>query len=434
MRVSVLFQNKALRNSGWLIGGKVAQMFISLLIGLLTARYLGPSNYGLINYASSYTAFFTAFCNLGITSLLVKEFVDRPNDEGLVIGTALGLRAISCVLSVLTIIALVCIIDRDEPITILVVALCSLGLGFTIFNTFTYWFQRHLKAKYTAIATFIAYVVTAIYRLVLVFSGKSVVWFAVATSVDHICVASLLVWFYKQNQGQNIRFSWQYGKELLSRSKHFVLSALMVSIYAQTDKMMLKQILDVTETGFYSTATVINNMWCFVLQALIDSLYPSVIEAYKSGDEELFRIKNRQMYAIVFYISTGVAILFNIFAELVIYILYGTAYLPAAMPLRIVSWYTAFSYLGVARSAWIVSKNRQRHLIKIYAVAAIGNVSLNYLLIPAWGASGAALASLVAQLLTGFVLPFFIKDLRENAVLMLEGILLKGIIKRKNNV
>ena len=155
------------------------------------------------------------------------------------------------------------------------------------------------------------------------------------------------------------------------------------------------------------------------------------MEAHKTGDEELFKKKNRQLYAVVFYVSMGVAVLFNIFAELVIYILYGKAYLPAAMPLRIVSWYTAFSYLGVARSAWIVSKNRQRHLIKIYAAAAIGNVALNYLLIPIWGASGAALASLAAQIITGFLLPFFIKDLRENAVLMLEGILLKGIIKRK---
>ena len=431
MRLSALLQNKTLRNSGWLIGGKVAQMVVSLLVSLLTARYLGPSNYGLISYASSYTAFFTAFCTLGINSLLVKEFVDRPEDEGLAIGTTLGLRAISSVLSALTIIAIVCVVDRDEPTTILVVALCSLGLVFTVFNTFQYWFQRHLKAKYTAIATFVAYLVTAAYRVILVLQGKSVVWFAVATSVDHLCFAVLLVWFYVRNKGQGMRFSWKYGMELLSRSKHFILSGLMVAIYGQTDKMMLKQMLDLTETGFYSTATVINNMWCFVLQALIDSLQPSVMEAHKTGDEELFKKKNRQLYAVVFYVSMGVAVLFNIFAELVIYILYGKAYLPAAMPLRIVSWYTAFSYLGVARSAWIVSKNRQRHLIKIYAAAAIGNVALNYLLIPIWGASGAALASLAAQIITGFLLPFFIKDLRENAVLMLEGILLKGIIKRK---
>ena len=430
MRLTAVFQNKTVRNSGWLIGGKIAQMVISLFVSLLTARYLGPANYGLINYASSYIAFFTAFCTLGINSLLVKEFVDKPEDEGMVIGTTLVLRAISSILSAISIIAIVSVVDRDEPTTILVVALCSLGLIFTVFNTFNYWFQRHLKAKYTAIATFVAYAITAAYRLILVLSGQSVVWFALATSVDYICVAILLIWFYKKHNGQGMRFSWNYGKELLSRSKHFILSGLMVAIYGQTDKLMLKQMLDLSETGFYSTATTINNMWVFVLAAVVDSMYPSVMEAHKSGDNELFKKKNRQLYAIVFYISIGVAVLFNIFSELVIWILYGKDYMPSAMPLRIISWYTAFSYLGVARNAWIVCKNKQHHLIKLYAAAAIGNVALNYLLIPIWGASGAALASLAAQVLTGVVMPFFIKDLRENARLMLEGIGLKGVFKK----
>lgn len=268
------------------------------------------------------------------------------------------------------------------------------------------------------------------------FRGSDVTLFALATSVDYIVLAVLQIVFYKKNGGQRLGFSWRYGKDLLSRSKHFILSGLMVSIYGQTDKLMLKQMLDVTETGFYSTATAVNSMWCFILTAVINSMYPGIMEAHKEGNETLFTSRNRKMYAIVFYASMGAAVMFNIFAELVIYILYGKAYLPAAMPLRIVSWYTAFSYLGVARNAWIVSKNRQKHLFKIYVAAAVGNVILNFALIPLWGANGAAAASLISQVLTCFVLPFFIKDLRENAYLMLEGIMLKGVVKnnRKRDI
>lgn len=414
-----------------MIGEKMIQMLISLVVSLLTARYLGPSNYGLINYAMSFVAFFAAFCTLGINSLLVRELVERPEREGEVLGTALVLQGISSLLSAVTIVAMVSVIDRDEPTTIWVVALCSLGMVFQIFGTIKYWFQRYLRSRFTAIATLTAYVATAAYRVVLMVSGQAVIWFALATAVDYVVLAVMLFLFYRKCGGQRLGFSWEYGKELLSRSKHFILSGLMVAIYGQTDKLMLKQMLDVTQTGFYSTATTVNSMWCFILSAIIDSMYPSVIEAHKAGDEQLFCKKNRQLYAIVFYCSMAVALGFNIFAELVIYILYGKAYMPAAMPLRIVSWYTAFSYLGVARNAWIVSKNRQKHLFKLYVAAAVGNVILNYFLIPVWGASGAALASLVAQILTGFVLPFFIKDLRENAVLMLEGILLKDVLPRK---
>ena len=402
-------------------------MLISLVVSLLTARYLGPSNYGLINYATSFVAFFSSFCTLGINSVLVRELVERPDAEGEVLGTSMLLQGISSLLSALTILSVVSLIDRDEPITIWVVALCSVGMVFKVLDTYKYWFQRHLKSRYTTIATFAAYITLAIYRVVLMIFGADVILFALATSVDYVVMAVILFLFYRKCGGQRLGFSWAYSRELLSRSKHFILSGLMVAIYGQTDKLMLKQMLDVTETGFYSTATTINSLWCFVLAAIIDSIYPSVIEAYKSGDEQLFNRRNRQLYAIVFYVSMGVAVLFNIFAELVIYILYEKAYLPAAMPLRIVSWYTAFSYFGVARNAWIVSKNMQKHLFKLYVMAAVGNVVLNYLLIPVWGASGAAIASLAAQMLTGFILPFFIRDLRENAQLMLDGIMLKKL-------
>ena len=50
-------RRKEVQNAGWLIAGKIAQMVISLFVSLLTARYLGPGNYGLLSYAAAYTAF-----------------------------------------------------------------------------------------------------------------------------------------------------------------------------------------------------------------------------------------------------------------------------------------------------------------------------------------------------------------------------------------
>jgi Na+-driven multidrug efflux pump len=83
----------------------------------------------------------------------------------------------------------------------------------------------------------------------------------------------------------------------------------------------------------------------------------------------------------------------------------------------------------VARNAWIVCNDCQKYLKYVYVSAAISNVILNRILIPVWGSSGAALASLIAQVITIMVVPFFIKPLRENLKLMMEAILLKGIKK-----
>ena len=418
--------NKIARNAGWLIGGRIARMGIQLIVGLLTARYLGPANYGLISYAGAYTAFFSALCTLGIQSVLVKELLDRPGQEGEVLGTSLALQAAAGLCSVLTILGLVAVVDRGEPTTILVVALSSAGLLLHIFDLLNFWFQSRLQSKVTALVSLAAYVVGAGYRVFLLVTGKDVVWFALAASVEYLCVGLLLLLAYRKCGGRCFTVSWVYGKTLLEKSRHFILPGLMVAVYGQTDRFMLKHMMGQAEIGYYAIAVSLSGVWCFVLSAIIDSMYPSIVEAHQR-DEELFQRRNRQLYAVVFYLSAVVSLCFTLFGEFAVEFLYGEAYLPAVAPLKIITWYTAFSYLGVARNAWVVCKDRQKYLIYVYAAAAVSNVALNLLLIPRWGACGAAAASLTAQVVTTMVAPFFLTGLRENAEMMADAIRLREI-------
>lgn len=430
--LSSYLKNRTVKNAGYLIAGKIIQMAFGLVIGLLTARYLGPSNYGLINYASAYTAFFASICTLGINNVLVKEFLDHPGDEGTVIGTTMGLRAVSSILSAFVIVAISCFLDAGEPTTLLIVALSSIGMVFQIVETFNYWFQSRLESKVTAMATLGAYLVSAAFKVYLLATGKPVACFALVTSLDYLCLGVLLFIQYKRHGGGALHFSWQYGKQLFGKSRHFILSGMMIAIYGQTDKLMLKQMISETETGYYATAVALCGMWCFILSAIIDSLYPSIMEAAKACDEQVFKKRNVQLYAIVFYLSAAVSLFLTVFARPVISILYGASYLPAVAPLRVITWYTAFSYLGVARNAWVVAKDRQKYLFAIYAASAAVNVVLNYLLIPALGALGAAIASLAAQVSTTLIVPFFIQGMRENALLMLDAILLKDVLWKQH--
>ena len=424
MRLSSFLKNKETKNAGWLIGGRVVQMVLSLLVGVLTARYLGPGNYGLIGYASSYVAFFTSLCTLGLNSVIIKDFVDNPEEEGKAIGSAIVMRIASSVLSAAMIVSFVAIVDRDEPLTIAVVALSSLGLIFHVFETFNFWFQSRYKSKITTIATLLAYIITSAYKLVLLYFGKSVRWFAFATSVDYIVVAAILYIAYKNYRGPKLEFSLTKCKALLNKSYHYILSGMMVAIYGQTDKLMLKQMLDEASVGYYNTASTICKMWVFVLVAIIDSIYPTILSLHKEN-EEAYKRKNKQLYAIVFYVSVTVSLIMCAIGGFVVKILYGDAYTPAIMPLKIITWYTAFSYLGVARNAWIVCEGKQKYLKYMYLSAAVINVILNFSLIPVWGASGAAFASLVTQIFTSIVLPLLIPALRPNAKLMLSAIFLR---------
>ena len=430
-----LLKNLEVKNAGWLIGGKIAQMVLSLFVGVLSARYLGPSNYGLISYGNALMGFFMSLCTLGINSVIVKEFFDHPEEQGVALGTSIFLRFLSSFCSALLVVAASFVMDYGQWETVVVVALCSLSLLFHVFDTINYWFQAQYKSKITAIATFIAYAVTAAYKILLLILNKSVYWFAFATSVDYIVLSVILLIAYKKHSTQKFSISLKKGKSIISKSYHYILSGLMVAIYGHTDKLMLKQFMNEAEVGYYATATAICAMWTFILSAIIDSMYPTIVKSFKIN-RKTFERRNRQLYAIVFYISTFVSLGFLLLGDFVINILYGKEFMPAAMPLKIVTWYTAFSYLGVARSAWMVCNNKQKYLKYMYIPAIVINVLLNAIMIPPFGASGAALASLITQIFTSIVLPYCVKDLRPNARLMLEAIFLKDVFNKnqENNI
>lgn len=423
--------NKEISNASWMIGARIVQMILSFIVSILTARYLGPGNYGLVNYGAAYVAFFTSLCTLGINSIIVKEFVAKPDKQGETLGTTIVLRFISSCLSVLVIFLIVCVVDRGDTLSIQVVFLCSLALIFQIFDSINYWFQSKYMSRVTSLSTLAAYTIVSAYKIILLITGRSVIWFAISTSVDYVLIA-LFQWLaYKKYNGPKLSFSKSKAHFLLTNSYHFILSGMMVAIYGYTDKFMLKQMLNEEAVGYYSIATSISTVWAFVLNAIIDSVYPTIMQLY-TKDKKTYERKNRQLYAIVFYVAVFVSILFTIFGGIAINILYGESYMESVMPLRIVTWYTAFSYLGVARNAWIVCENKQKYLKYMYLGAAGINVVLNYFMIPQWGASGAAMASLITQIFTSLIMPAFFKEMRPNAKLMLEAILLKNTLPQKS--
>ena len=85
-------------------------------------------------------------------------------------------------------------------------------------------------------------------------------------------------------------------------------------------------------------------------------------------------------------------------------------------------WYTTFSYLGTVRNIWIVAENKQKYLWIINFSGAILNVVINYILIPLYGINGAAIASLITQIFTNFVLGFIIRPIKDNNRIIIDSL------------
>ena len=414
-------KNKVLNNASWIIACKIMQSACSFIIGVFTARYLGPTSYGLISYAASIVAFFLPIMQLGFSSTLVREIVNQPEREGQVLGTSLVLNIISSIACVIGITTFSFLSTPTETETIVVCGLYSLSLVFQASEMIQYWFQAKLLSKYPSIVSLVAYVVVSLYKVYILIAGKSVRWFAVTHVIEACIIASALLIIYLKCGKQKLSFSFELAKEMFSRSKHYISAAMMVVVFQQTDRLMLKWMLNETETGYYSASLTCLGITGFVFMAIIDSARPSILESKKRSEKE-YTEKLTMLYTIVNLLSLAQSIAMTVFAKMIIGIIFGADFLPASRVLQVAVWYTAFGYYGTVRNVWILAEEKQQYLWKINLAGATLNVVLNFILIPILGGVGAAIASLATQLFTNVVLCFVIKPIRPCLRYMIESV------------
>lgn len=416
-----MIKNKIFHNISWIVGCRIVQAVISLVISMLTARYLGPGNYGLINYAASVVALVTPLMQLGINNVLVHELVEHEKEEGKIVGTALTMTFASSLLCVLGVISFSMIANRGERDIILVCALYSLLLIAQSIEITQYWFQAHYLAKYTAVTTLVAFGLVSVYRVILLVSGMSVYWFAVSQAIDYFLIAITLLVIYRKLGGQRLSFSFKTAKGLFRVSRHYIISGMMVTIFAQTDKIMLKLMIDNEETGFYSTAVACATITGFVFVAIIDSVRPLIFESRKKSKADFEKYLVR-LYSTIIFLSLAQSVFMTLLAGPIIKILYGSAYLNSVNLLRIVVWFTTFSYMGSVRNIWILAEGKQKYLWMVNLMGALLNVILNAITIPYWGAMGAATASLVTQFFTNVITGIIIRPISDNNRLILRSL------------
>ncbi len=412
--------SKVINNAKWIIVCKLAQSILQLFVGMICARYLGPSNYGLINYAASIVAFFIPVMRLGFDATLVREYVESPEKEDEIAGTSLVLNLTSGFVCLLGVIAFSAVSNVNDFTVILVCSLYGLSLIFAAAEMIQYWFQYKLLSQYSSLIMLGVYLVISVYKIFLLVTKKSVCWFALPHSIEYGLIAICLFVIYYKNGGR-LKFSFNLAKKLLNNSKHYILASLMLVIIQNTDHIMLTLMVGKKENGFYSAAITAAGVFQFVYTAIIDSYRPVILENKKENSDE-YILNLTRVYSLMLYMSLAQSIVFTIFGNVIIGILYGVEYSAAVPVFRILVWYLAFSIMGTVRNVWILAEQKQKYLWVINLSGALFNILLNSVLIIYMGACGAALASFMTQIFANLVIGFIWRPLRENNRIILKSL------------
>lgn len=413
-------------NSAWIVFEQIYKMSLNLVIGVLTARYLGPNNMGIITYAATYVNAFIPFATLSMEYVVIKDIVEKPKKSGEIIGSGIFLRIIASLISVIIILGIVSSMKFGDKTYIIVTLLTSLSLIAGSLTLVDSWLQAQLRSKYATIIKSISYTMMSAYRIYILATGKNVIWFAFSVSLDAIVTALFYGYFIVIKSNIKIKISKESMRHLLTQSVPFIFSSFMIVIYGQLDRIFLDYYHGEEALGLYGVGSNLSYLWQIVPVAIITSARPVIINA-KNNSHELYLKRMRQLYAFIWWLSVIVALFFTIFGDFIVRILYEEEFSSAAIILKIVSWSQGFSLLGGARAIWLLAENKNKYYVVCQLCSAFFSVLMNILLIPHYGAVGAAISTVIIQAFVALFSTMIMKQTRESTSIMMSGIFLRNI-------
>lgn len=421
---------KYVKNTGWLLFGKS----VSLVVGFLIARYLGPYAFGDLSFADAFAALFAAVGTLGLDSFIIREIIQHPDKRDEILGTSLVMRlaanALLIPLAILTYLAFRQLSASETDLSLTVfIALCSSAALFKSFNIIDSYFQSQVASKFVVQVQNLCLLLSTCVKIALIYTQAPVLYFAWALLFDSAILALGLLLIYKK-RGLELHtwtFNWNRAKSLLQQSWPLILTAVMISIYMKIDQVMLKS-AGSKIVGIYSAAARLSESWYFIPVAIVTSVFPAIIHARKT-DSARYHKRLQNLYDLLVLISLPVAIVVSLFANQIIHVLYGNPYQGAGILLSIHIWSGIFVFLGSASSQFLLAEGFTLISFSRTAFGALVNVLLNLWLIPIYGALGASIATLIAYASSTFFILAF-PHTREQGLRMLKSLFLISFIQK----
>ena len=175
--------------------------------------------------------------------------------------------------------------------------------------------------------------------------------------------------------------------------------------------------------GVYLAAVRLTSVWTTIPALILPSMLPYLAQL-RDRDGALYLVRTKQLMFVMTWtaILAALAVCF-VLARPLVNLLYGSDYNASVSILSISIWSNVLGFQALVRGQWILLEGLQRFAIFFPLVGAVSNISMNYFLIPQYGAVGAAWATLLSQALAVVITPFFFKPTRASSFMLLRSLL-----------
>lgn len=421
----------------------VCYQLLIIILPFVTAPYvsraIGANSIGVYSYTYAVANYFMLFGMLGINnhgSRSIASCKDDPDKLGKCFVNNYAIQLFTGLLSAVLYVFYVVFFTSSNKVYSLIQVLVVLS-GVLDINWFFWGLERF---RLTVVRSTICKIISVICIFIFVRSSEDL-WVYVLIMSLTIFVNQLITWKYLFIEisipKPEFSLMWSNLKSIII----LYLPILSYSVYRMMDKIMIGNYSSMVQLGYYENAEKIVNVPIGIITALGNVMIPRISNLVSKGDKYLqfryidisFQFVSIVEGSLCFGIS-AVAIIFSV-------LFFGQDFLTSGEILEIIIFTALISgWANIIRTQYLIPMKKDRIYVISMISAAIINCFLNLIFIPRFGAMGAVIGTVCAELAVLLIQAFAVrKDIclcslfRNNIAYLLIGFLMYLSVKLVNH-
>lgn len=388
------------KNAGYMTIASIGQKLVAFAYFAVIARLLGPEQQGIYTTAITFTTIMVVFVDLGFTNVLIREVAKKKDQAQAYFSTLLSLKIVLGLVTYIATAVIVNLLGYDALLKHLIYA-SAITMLLDSLHLSIYGVMRGLgNLRYEAIMIFGSQFMTLVLGGIALYLQLPLIYLIFAFTIPsavNVLFASVML-FRKFRITLTPKFDRSIFMHLGKIAIPFALAAIFARIYSYIDTILLERLMDATAAGWYSVPYKITFAFQFIPLALIAALYPKFSEYFAHDKAKLayiFERGSKYLLILAFPIAVGIGVL----SSDIILTVFGDNYQASILPLRILIVSLIFSFISFPIGAFLNACDRQATQTTIVAIVMVLNIIMNIMLIPRYGAVGAASAALTGNIL-----------------------------------
>ena len=386
-------------NFSWLVASQIIASVCGFIWTVLIARTLGVSDYGIYGFAISLTGILTIVNDFGISTHIVRHISTDYDTAPKYLGNAIPLKSLFAFITFFLSLIVLIVMGVDE-LTIKVTLLFTIETIFMSMGGLIHGsFQAFEKNKYQGITNTVLNLLLLLFIIISVFTNIGIYGIAVSYVLANLIALGLNYYFLtKHITKPKFELDLEFCKKIIILSLPFAVTGILTTIYYSIDMIMLTNMIGNYATGIYSaTYKLISVLTLFY--ALYTAVIFPIMSKFFENDGRLLIISYEKSIKYLMLVMIPLCIATMFYSLDVTQLIYGHEYDAAAPVLSILIWTVCLLFVSGVGNTLLNASHKEVTVTKIYFIATVFNVVLNFLLIPHFSYIGAAVTTVLSDIL-----------------------------------